>query len=203
MPDPPSQASLLQHFGLAAALVTASLAAFGALRVAAVLAQPLPGVRDAPTVAADSEANRNVIPPGQEALLADMLGQGAALPGECRFAGGKVEGRSALVTYNCSAGEIVIELHHPSAAPVGATRTERFAVAVRRGSPAPGMVEAVVSRIRSREGEFKWLLLEPPRTPSDAPARSSTLFLIAAFGLLAIAVLAWVRRRKRAATPSA
>jgi hypothetical protein len=103
-----------------------------------------------------------VVPPGQEKLLANMLGLGATLPGSCTFAGGQADGPVVRGTYDCATGEIVIELLHPSKAPWRSVRTDQFALTVLRGSPAPEFLQALQSRIRSQEAAFEWKLPSPP-----------------------------------------
>src|SRR5947208_3265485 len=118
---------------LPAILVLCLVGGMGALRTpAAGAAENEPAQGDEP-----------VIPPGQEELLADMLGRGATLPGQCSFANGGVERTTVKAAYTCPGGEVVFELHHPSKAPAGATQTARFAVTVRAGSPPAGMAEAL------------------------------------------------------------
>jgi hypothetical protein len=162
---------------------------FRAVRVPAALGQteanpPAPAAGDA----------GEVIPPGQEALLAQMLGQGATLPGECRFTGGEANGPLVRSTYTCANGEVVFELRHPSDASTAAARTAKFALIVRSGSPPPGLIDAVVSLIRSHEATFEWNEIHPPsRRPSLGR------ILLPGAGLLGIAALGWALRRRRSA----
>ena len=135
--------------------------------------------------------NGLVIPPGQEELLTEMLGKGATLPGSCKFAGGSVEGSIVQSTYACPAGEVVFELHHPSRAPAGATRTAQFALTLKSGSPPDGLQAALVALIRAREGSFRWKWL------NASPWQSSRLVIpLAAAGFLALVVLGLVLRRR-------
>lgn len=97
-----------------------------------------------------------VIPPGQEPLLADMLGKGASLPGDCAWAGATVEQTRVVSWYTCAGARVEVELRHPADAPPGATRTDRFAVRARGASSPPGLVDALAARIRAREAEFQW-----------------------------------------------
>lgn len=99
------------------------------------------------------------IEPGAEQLLAAMLGSGETLSGGCKLADGRIERTAVVATYTCSGGEVVLQLDHPDVAPPGGVRTERFAIAVKSGTPPAGFVDAVAERIRAREGTFQWKTL--------------------------------------------
>ncbi len=105
---------------------------------------------------AASASPYDVIAPGQEQLLADMLGRGAALPGDCKFSNGQVETALVRGTFQCAAGSVVVELRHPSQTQDAVATTDRFAVSVRSGSPPPDLVPTLVARIREREAAFVW-----------------------------------------------
>ncbi len=156
--------------------------AFGVFRVRAACAQT-----DA--AAANPEW---VIPPGQEELLADMLGRGATLPDDCKLAGAEVDYTIIKTTYKCAQGDITFELRHPSAAPPGATQTARFAITLQNGTPSDSFKEALAARIRSREADFQWKRIEPPVHRSERP-----MGLITVVALLVVAVLGWVVLRRR------
>src|SRR5437870_1606738 len=70
-----------------------------------------------------SAAEEFVIPAGQDDLLAEMLGRGGALPGQCTLATGEVDRTIIKATYACPGGEVVFELRHPGKAPATATQT--------------------------------------------------------------------------------
>jgi hypothetical protein len=110
-----------------------------------------------PAVADDAgpPSTARMIPPGQEELLGDMLGYGDTLAG-CRFGDAEVEYTAIKVSYACPAGEVVFELAHPSAAPTTAIQTAQFAFVGQSGSPPRSLIDAMVSRIRSREDAFEW-----------------------------------------------
>jgi hypothetical protein len=105
----------------------------------------------------DALAARWLIEPGQETVLAAMLGGSATLPGECRLESASVDKSVVVAQYACADGRPRVELHHPSQAPPAAARTERFAVVLppQRGA-SQAFVDALVGRIRAREGEFRW-----------------------------------------------
>lgn len=143
-------------------------------------------------------ATAPVIAPGQEEMLAAMVGKGAQLPGDCKLTGGEVAYDTVKATYACPGGEVVLELTHPTKAGSGATRTERFALQVRSGSPPPGLPAAIETLIRAREGTFEWTMLEVK------PEASSTTWASGAGAtLVAVTILGWLvwRRRAAAATP--
>jgi len=156
----------------------------------------------------DAQEGHPVIPPGQEDLLAQMLGLGVSLPGDCKFTGGQADGPAIRATYRCGGaapstpgqggGEIVLKLLHPSEAPPAATRTEHFAVTVESGSPPDGLVDALTTRIRSQEGGFKWLWIAPQGGSGSRPTIE-----LAAIALVGAAVLglAWYLLRSRRTSP--
>jgi hypothetical protein len=140
-----------------------------------------------------------VIAAGQEEMLAAMVGQGATLPGQCTFDRGDVDRTWIKSTYKCPGGEVVFELRHPDKAPAGATQTAKFAIILQSGSPPPGLVDALVSLVRSRETAFEWksTVVTPPK--GSAPVRSTrlTVLLLIAVGLLGVAGLRQALRRSR------
>jgi hypothetical protein len=137
-----------------------------------------------------------VIPAGEESRLADVLGSGQELAGGCRFSGGQVESSLVHATYKCPGGEVVVDLRHPEAAPADAVRTENFAVTVASGSPPPGFSEALLARIREREGEFAW------KQVGGGPDRRFGAVLPIAIGLVIVAILVWVVYRVRRRPPA-
>ncbi len=168
-----------------------------ALAVAAALAQeapPEPHSTPGDEITADGAA---VIVPGKEALLAEMLGGGETLAGECKFMGGKIERALVRGTYKCAAGEVVLELRHPSRATAPAATTSAFAITVLSGTPPPALVSEVAARIRARESDFAWKFLAPP------PKRASTSILLAAVLVLVVlaALALMLRRRRRSSAP--
>jgi hypothetical protein len=148
---------------------------------------------DKPPASGDSEGEA-VIQPGQEELLATMLGKGEKLPGECVFTAGRIEHTFVRGTYTCPGGEVVIELVHPSKAPASAQETEHFAIVVASGSPPSDLAPALEGRIRAREGDFKWFWLEPPRR-----ARSRVAVAAAGLAVVILVAVLWLLRRRRGA----
>ena len=97
-----------------------------------------------------------VILPGQEDVLAAMLGSGVALPDGCTFADGQVERAVVRATYRCPSGEVVIELSHRAVPNARAIRTERFALSVVAGSPPGHLLGTLEALVRAKEGGFQW-----------------------------------------------
>jgi hypothetical protein len=135
-----------------------------------------------------------VVPAGQEELLAEMLGRGATLPDGCKLSEGKIEYTTVKATYACPNGNVVFELSHPSRAGGEATRTDRFALTLKSGSPPEGLVPDLVSRIRSREAAFEWKW-----AGAASSARWPSNTALAGGVLLAIALLGWIVRSRSSA----
>ena len=138
-----------------------------------------------------------VIPAGHDELLADMFGRGATLPDGCAFGGGQVEDAAIRATYRCPAGDVEIELRHPSKAPATAVQTARFAIIVRGGSPPPSLTSTLQSRIRARESAFEWIWLLPDSGPRESPPSVFDPYperLAALAVVLAVAVGGWLLR---------
>ena len=142
-------------------------------------------------------ADESVISPGQEELLGAMLGKDSTLPGDCKLAGGSIEKTIVKATYACPSGEVVVELEHPAAAPADATRTDKFALHIERGTPPPGLQNALLSRIRERETQFHWTVYPPPTPVAQrtVPARAGVVVVLV---LLVLGVwLLWRRLGRR------
>jgi hypothetical protein len=176
-----------------------------ALVVTALLAAP---------GAALAEDARPVIGPGQEALLADLLGKGASLPGGCAWAGAGVEPTRVVSSYTCAGGPVAIELHHPTDAPPDAVRTLRFAIQIQPASPPPpGLVDALAARIRAGESAFVWrggsddlarrADPEAPLVQQRAPVLRG-LGVALAVAAITAALMRWIYRRlERISAPAA
>ncbi len=107
-----------------------------------------------------------LIRPGQEDLVARMLGRGELLPGSCRLAEGLVDHTFVSATYACGEGRVGVRLVHPSRAPADALLTDDFAVVPGEGSPPAGLFQAIADRVRRDESGFEWLLEARRETPS-------------------------------------
>jgi len=133
------------------------------------LAALLSALLAASVVAADDDdrpAAEPAIPPGEEALIAAMLGRGMAV-GECALIGAGVEYTVIKATYRCPGGETTLELGHPQNATVRSAQTKQFAITVESGSPPPIFQHALASRIRSHERDFQWGWQERPGAAED------------------------------------
>jgi hypothetical protein len=148
---------------------------------------------------ARADGGQPVIGPAQEPLLADMLGKGASLPGDCAWAGAAIEQTRVVSSYTCAGARVEIELHHPTDAPEGALRTLRFAIQIQPAAPPPpGLVDALASRIRARESSFVWSLsrdhLAAGEAPAPAPAQRDPVLPGAVAALALAAVIATLMR---------
>jgi hypothetical protein len=118
-----------------------------------------------PTLAAAAE--RHVIPPGQDELVAHMLGGGEVLAGGCRLRDARIEEDHIAVSYDCDAGPAKIELDHPESAVPGAITTARFAL-VAKGDGEDALLQALAARLRESETSFVWQRI-------DVPAATTTI----------------------------
>ncbi len=146
-------------------------------------------------------AEESFVPAGQEELVGAMLGNGVALPGDCKLVSGNLEKTTITATYACSSGDVVVALTHPANAPTDATRTDKFALRVERGTVPPELQSVLLSRIRERESEFQWT--HPVASPGAEPTSPSgaAVFGVLMLGVLVLAALL-LRRRRTVATRS-
>ncbi len=152
--------------------------------------------QEAAKQAEHDEEGGAVIVPGKEQLLAEMLGQGATLPGKCAFLGGQIERSFVQAKYQCPDGEVTLDLRHVKSASAPLAKTEQFAIAVASGTPPAGLVDEVASLVRSKEAGFEWKWIEPTR--KAMPQSSVNLMVVGGGGLLAIALwMLWRRRTTR------
>ena len=148
-----------------------------------------------------------VVPPGEEELLAQMLGLGATLPAECRFTDGDANGPIIRGDYACGANQATFELHYPSDAPPSAPHTAKFALVLHSGTPPPELTDALLSLIRSKEGAFEWKVMELPRKEpvaafgEQANSDRAVILIVAVFGIVAVLAVGWVLRRSQARRP--
>lgn len=121
--------------------------------------------------AAPGHASPHRIPPGHDALLAELLGAGTPLPDDCVFAGGSVEAAFVTGRYTCAtAPEVRLELRHPDDAPPGAVRTARFAI-LPQGPAPPALVSAIQQRLAAGETRFHWAAAPVAMAPAAPPPR--------------------------------
>jgi hypothetical protein len=123
----------------------------------------------ASVVAAEDYGDRYpAIPPGEERLIAAMLGR-ARLVRDCRLISGGVEYTVIKAIYDCPRGQVTLELGHLLNATEESIQTAQFAITIQSGSPPPGFQEALLSLIRSRETHFVWTW-----PSADAPFEDAT-----------------------------
>jgi len=106
---------------------------------------------------ADYPAGTPAIPPGQEELIAAMLGQGAALPDGCSLVSGTAAYNTITARYSCRGDEIEFALVHPMRAGEEDVQTENFAIAQRSGAADNKLTDALVALVRSKEANFEWI----------------------------------------------
>lgn len=144
-----------------------------------------------------------IIPPGQDEIVAQMLGRDAALPSGCVWAGASVAESKVTTTYKCASETHVFELRRPEEGPEGAPRTAKFAVVPVERSAPPELLDAIVARVRAGEGAFRWAEAERKRPGlSTAPtSKRRAVWLGALLAALAVVLLVvWRSRRKRDAS---
>lgn len=100
------------------------------------------------------------IPPGQDAIIAKLLGEGVALP-YCRLENAAIEQTLVRALFSCKhEQQLAVELRHPSQNRGTFATTQKFALF---GKPADLKLElaAVAARIRENEADFQWIELQP------------------------------------------
>jgi hypothetical protein len=141
---------------------------------------------------------------GQEARLAEMFGRGAVLPGGCRFTGGTVNDLRIVAEYACGERSVAVELRR-TGAPSGSVGQQpgTSRIAVVRGQPPLGLVEALTARIGAGEAGFEWsafagrLPIRLLGVEHDASAGDLLTAGCALVGLcMAVQYFLWRRRRE-------
>jgi hypothetical protein len=136
-----------------------------------------------------------LIRPGQEDLVARMLGRGEALPGSCRLAGGQIAGAVIHATYACGNDKVSLQLVHPSRAPDNARLTKTLALLVVDGSPPAGLVDAVAEHVRRAEQALGSLeTFEGPALRPfgyEVPVLTSRQVLLVLVGGAFVLLLSW------------
>ena len=175
-------------------IVVALVAALTVFGIAPAQAEDPP-----PAVDAARQNERFAIAPGTESLFGDLLGKGETLAGACKLSDGQIQRTSVLATYTCGdEAKVVLELLHPTSAPAGAARTDRFAIGVKSGTPPAGLVEAVADKIRAREAGFQWVEVGGDRGPLVEGAAAKRRKLLYAGVAVAAIVVLWILRRRAA-----
>lgn len=120
-------------------------------------------------VAADEGGDPAVdpaIPPGEEEIIAGMLGRGAAVQ-HCTLVRGGVDYTVIDAVYDCPGGEVSVQLAHPWKATATSIQTGQFAITVQGGSPPRGFEEALARLVHAREDDFQWGWQESDAPPDD------------------------------------
>jgi hypothetical protein len=153
-----------------------------------------------------------VIPPGREALILDMLGGSAEMPGGCKLAGASVERTHVVARYACGdpAHAVVVELRHPRDGAAGAVAAGEIAVVPGAGAP-PELTAAIADRVRARGDRWTWVTLADETTdPAQEkpmmgrPYRSLVLILMAVIPLAGVLLRSRLaRRRSKLGSPGA
>lgn len=122
-----------------------------------------------------------VIPPGQDDLVAAMLGGGRVLANGCRLSSGSVEKTYVVGHYDCGPATFEIELRSIDDSSNG-PRTTKFVIVAHDAPPA--LVDDVRRLVLANESGFRWFTpAETKPAPSamgernDRPARSLLLSL--------------------------
>jgi hypothetical protein len=157
-----------------------------------------------------------VIPPGNEPLVAAMTGSGAALPAKCALDRAAVDHTKVIASYTCDGRAVTLELvslKSPEAS-AAAARTAQFAV-IAKGDPPKALVDDVVARVTAGEKDWRWASTGGPGVPGDGhdpggpggPPQASVIaprtIGAAVFGAAALSGLVWlfVKRRRRGDGP--
>jgi hypothetical protein len=111
-----------------------------------------------------------VIPPGAEALVGDMLGGHDTLAGGCVLDGASIERTRIVATYACAGRRVTLALHHPAdpAAASPLSRTRQFALVAGDDTPR-SLAGDVARRVLAREGAWRWVSAEPAAPHGPAP----------------------------------
>lgn len=114
-----------------------------------------------------------VIPPGNEALVSEMVGNAASLPEKCALDRVSIDRTKVVAAYVCDAKHVAIELVHPKSpdAAGAAATTKEFAIVAKDGPPR-ALVDAITARVAEREKAWRWTSAEAPglAVVDDSPA---------------------------------
>lgn len=131
---------------------------------------PLLVALTARAAAADDEFVK-VIPPGNEALLSEVL-DAAPLPAGCAPGDIAVERTQVSASWTCGGQAAHLTLLHPGdpKAAGAAAKTNQFAIVVAPGTP-PALVEEITRRLTAREAAWRWVSAEAPGlgVPGETP----------------------------------
>ena len=112
------------------------------------------------------------VAPGQEDLVAEMLGRGESLA-DCRLVDVDMQPAAIAGSYRCEglADPVVVVLQHPSDQRGASFTTLHFAAST-RGAVPPGLLATLHARITEHEAQWRWLDTDAARAsrPTDAQA---------------------------------
>jgi tetratricopeptide (TPR) repeat protein len=112
-----------------------------------------------------------VIPPGNEALVADVLGA-RPLPADCALGDVSIDRTQVSASWTCAGKPAHLTLVHPGdrQAEGAAAKTAQFALVASPGTPS-ALVDEMARRLKAREGEWRWVSAEAAGLgrPGDAP----------------------------------
>jgi hypothetical protein len=138
-------------------------------------------------------ARAAVVPPGQEDLVAEMLGRGEDVGPGCRLTAVDIEPTRIEGAYACQgqSGEARVALTYPSSSSPPAARTTREFVLSARSAPESLLV-ALEERIRAREAAWRWATAADgaPEGERSAPGRARLAWLPLAASCLAMMLVA-------------
>ncbi|MBI5477763.1 MAG: hypothetical protein HY906_02840 [Deltaproteobacteria bacterium] len=150
-----------------------------------------------------ARAQSYVIPPGQEALLAEMLGREAALPDGCRWARASIDLSVATSHYLCGspARAVSLILRHQQAPVAAGVATRHFVIGRGEGSPPDALLAAVAERVRANEGRWRWAKVTEPPPVRLRPGQSVLAWFarwdVAVPALAWLVLLAWLAANAR------
>lgn len=122
-----------------------------------------------------------VIPPGNEPLVSEML-VGAGAGASCALDRAAIERDRIVASYTCAGAAVTVALHHPSdpAASAPAVKTAKFALVAQPGVPR-ALIDDLASRLRAKEGGWRWVSAEAPGLGAVADAPTAPTKVSAAF----------------------
>lgn len=114
-----------------------------------------------PSAAAADEGFVKVIPPGNEALLSELLGT-APLPAGCVLGDVAIERTQVSASWACGGQPARVVLLHPAdPQAAGAATAGPFALVVASGTPQ-ALVDELTRRLAARAGDWRWVSAEAP-----------------------------------------
>lgn len=143
-----------------------------------------------------------VLPPGQDDLVAGLLGRGAALPGGCAWQAAAIDHDRVVSRYDCGGRVVEVQLVHASVAPAGASVAGSTALVAGPGAP-PALVDALAARLRARDAALTWARPGPDASPvssappAPTPPRSSSPVAGIALGIALVVVPLLIVRSAR------